>query len=114
VRPSQLAALVALVDEGKVSGTAAKEVLEAMFQTGAEPAGIVEERGLATIEDEGAVKEAVERVLASNEKIVAEIRSGKAAAVNALVGLVMRETRGRASAPRVRELIESSLKELTR
>jgi aspartyl-tRNA(Asn)/glutamyl-tRNA(Gln) amidotransferase subunit B len=113
VRPSQLADLVVLVDEGKVSGTAAKEVLEAAFQTGEDPARIVEERGLATIEDEGAVKAAVERVIAANEKVVAEIRSGKAAAVNALVGQVMRETRGRASAPRVRELIEASLKELT-
>ena len=59
VRPEQLAALVTLVDEGKVSGTSAKEVLDVMFETGGDPATIVAERGLGTMRDEDAVIAAV-------------------------------------------------------
>lgn len=109
VRPPQLAALVALVDEGKVSGTAAKEVLEVMFAEGGEPEAIVRERGLGTLEDEGAVLEAVRKVMAANQKAVEDVRAGKTGAINVLLGQVMRETRGRASAPRVRELLEGEL-----
>jgi aspartyl-tRNA(Asn)/glutamyl-tRNA(Gln) amidotransferase subunit B len=109
VRPEQLAALVSLVDEGKVSGTSAKEVLDVMFETGGDPATIVAERGLGTMRDEDAVIAAVKAALTSNEKAIAEYRAGKSAAINALVGAVMKETRGRASAPRVRELLEQEL-----
>ncbi|HEY7268789.1 MAG TPA: Asp-tRNA(Asn)/Glu-tRNA(Gln) amidotransferase subunit GatB [Dehalococcoidia bacterium] len=109
VAPVQLAALVALVDGGKVSGTAAKQVLDFMFETGGDPDAIVEERGLGTIQDEGAVMAAVRTVISANEKVIAEYRSGKTGAINALVGQVMKETRGRAAAPRVRELLEKEL-----
>jgi aspartyl-tRNA(Asn)/glutamyl-tRNA(Gln) amidotransferase subunit B len=109
VQPDAFASLVVMVDEGKVSGTAAKQVMDVMFETGGDPATIVEERGLGTIQDEGVVLAAVRKVLSGNEKAIAEYRSGKTAAINALVGQVMKETRGRAAAPRVRELLEKEL-----
>jgi aspartyl-tRNA(Asn)/glutamyl-tRNA(Gln) amidotransferase subunit B len=107
--PALLAALVGLVEEGKVSGTAAKQVLEIVFATGSEPGRVVEEHGLGTIQDEGAVIEAVKKVLSESQKAVEEYRSGKTAAINALVGQVMKETRGRAAAHRVKELLEKEL-----
>lgn len=109
LRPEQLAALVTLVDEGKISGTAAKEVLAVCFETGQEPAAIVQERGLAQVQDEGAVAAAVKAAIDANPKAAADVRAGKMEAVNALVGPVMRETRGRVNAAQVRELILAEL-----
>jgi aspartyl-tRNA(Asn)/glutamyl-tRNA(Gln) amidotransferase subunit B len=110
VRPEQLASLVVMVDEGKLNGAAAKRVLEEMFAGGGDPVQIVRERGLGVMEDEGAILEAVRKVIAENAKVVEDYKSGKPGAINALVGPVMRETRGRANARRVQELLEAELK----
>ncbi len=109
VGPGQLAALIGLVQEGKVSATAAKEVLGVMFETGREPLDIVGERGLGRIEDGDAVLGAVRAVLAANSKAVADYRSGKAEAIKFLFGQVMKETRGRAGAPQIQQLLETEL-----
>jgi aspartyl-tRNA(Asn)/glutamyl-tRNA(Gln) amidotransferase subunit B len=109
VTPSYLAKLIQMVDDGKVSGTAAKEVLGAVFETGKAPDDIVRERGLGRIEDEEAILDAVRNVIASNEKAVADYTGGKTEALTYLVGQVMGATRGRANASRVRELIQSEL-----
>jgi aspartyl-tRNA(Asn)/glutamyl-tRNA(Gln) amidotransferase subunit B len=80
-----------------------------MFAEGGDPERIVSDRGLGVIQDEGAVVEVVRRVIAENPKVVSDYKSGKPGAINALVGPVMRETRGRANAKRVQELLESEL-----
>ena len=110
-RPEQLASLVVMVEEGTISGTAAKEVLGVLFESGRDPADIVRERGLGRIEDGNVVADAVRSVIASNGKAVADYRAGKAEAVKYLVGQVMKETRGRADAARVREMLEAQLAE---
>ncbi len=110
VAPEHLAALVQLVEAGKVSGTAAKEVLAAAFESGRTPEEIVEERGLGTIEDRGAIAAAVRNAIAANPKAVEDYRAGKTAALKALMGPVMRETRGRANATQVQELLEEELR----
>ena len=109
VRPEQLAALVALVEASKLSGTAAKEVLGVMFETGRDPAAIVAERGLGTIEDGGIVAEAVRTVLAANEKAQSDYRAGKSEALKYLVGQVMKETRGRANATQIQTILQAQL-----
>jgi aspartyl-tRNA(Asn)/glutamyl-tRNA(Gln) amidotransferase subunit B len=109
VTPARLAAIVTMVDEGKISGTAAKEVLEACFETGAGPETVVQERGLAQIQDRDFVAAAVRAAIEANPKAAADVRAGKMEAVNALVGPVMRETRGRVNAAQVRELILAEL-----
>jgi aspartyl-tRNA(Asn)/glutamyl-tRNA(Gln) amidotransferase subunit B len=109
VEPDMLSSLVSLVESGKVSGTAAKEVLGVMFETGKDPAEIVKERGLGTIEDRGVVAEAVAKVLAANEKARVDYRAGKTEALKFLVGQVMKETRGRANAAEVQALLQSEL-----
>jgi aspartyl-tRNA(Asn)/glutamyl-tRNA(Gln) amidotransferase subunit B len=114
VRPEGLAGLVTLVDQGNVNGTAAKEVLDVMFEKGGDPAAIVQERGLGTLQDEAAIMEAVQAAIAGNQKAVADFKSGKTNAIMALVGQVMRETRGRASAPQVRQLLERQLSDIDR
>ena len=109
VQPEQLTMLVSLVEAGKVSGPAAKEVLEVVYKSGRDPLTIIKERGLETIEDAGVVSEAVAKVLAANERVVADYRTGKTEALNVLVGQVMKETRGRAKAAEVLALLKSEL-----
>ena len=109
VGPKGFAALLAMVSAGKVSGTAAKEVLTAMFESGRDAAAIVAERGLATIEDTGVVEAAVSKVIAANEKAIGDYRAGKVESLKFLVGQVMRETRGRANAADVQTLLIAEL-----
>jgi aspartyl-tRNA(Asn)/glutamyl-tRNA(Gln) amidotransferase subunit B len=107
--PPHLASLLSLLGAGKITGAAAKEVLREAFETGAEPAQIVEAKGLGAIEDDGVVKDAVARVVAANAKAVADYKAGKQEAVKFLVGQVMRETRGRANAADVQSALISAL-----
>jgi len=111
VTPQGLAELVALVETGQITGKAAKSVLEQAFATGRSPAAIMREAGLTSISDATAIEEAVRRVLAANEKAVADYRRGKTNAIQALVGQVMKETRGRARPDVVRETLERLLAE---
>jgi aspartyl-tRNA(Asn)/glutamyl-tRNA(Gln) amidotransferase subunit B len=110
VQPGHLGSLVALVDEGKVNGAAAKQVLEIMFAQGGDPESIIRDRGLGTIEDEGPVREAVLKAVGENPRLVSDYLGGKTGVMNALVGMVMKETRGRANARRVQELIEAEVR----
>ncbi|MPZ47857.1 MAG: Asp-tRNA(Asn)/Glu-tRNA(Gln) amidotransferase subunit GatB [Dehalococcoidia bacterium] len=109
VRPEQLAELVSLIESAKISGTAGKQVLDAMFASGREPAEIVAEQGLGRIEDNSVVEAAITSVIAANEKAVADYHAGKTEAVKFLVGQVMKETRGRANAAEVQALLLSQL-----
>jgi aspartyl-tRNA(Asn)/glutamyl-tRNA(Gln) amidotransferase subunit B len=107
--PTELAALVQLVEGGEISGTSAKQVFEEHFRSGRPVADIVASEGLRQISDEGALGEAVNRVLAANPDAVADVRAGKRQAIGFLTGQVMRETRGQANAATVTRLIDERL-----
>jgi aspartyl-tRNA(Asn)/glutamyl-tRNA(Gln) amidotransferase subunit B len=109
VGPSRLHELVQLVAEGTVTTTGAKSVFEEMFRTGKAPRAIVEEQGLTQISAADELSGIVAQVIASNPKPVADFRGGKDAALKALVGLAMRETRGRANPQLVEELLRKAL-----
>jgi aspartyl-tRNA(Asn)/glutamyl-tRNA(Gln) amidotransferase subunit B len=109
VTPGHLAKLVQLIEAGRVSGTAAKEVLEAVFDSGSDPESVVQERGLASLEDVDEVAAAVREAVAANPRAVADYRAGKEAALKALFGPVMRATRGRASPAVIEELLRAEL-----
>ena len=109
VRPEQFYDMIRLVEDGTITGTAAKAVFEEMFSTGKGPRQVVEEKGLTQISAAGEIAAVVEKVLAENPKAVADYRSGKQEAVKFLVGQVMRETRGRANAGVVQELLREHL-----
>ena len=110
VRPDALARLVSMVAGKQVSGSAAKEVLDAMATDGRDPEAIVAERGLAmtATADLGDV---VDRALEANADAVEQYRGGKEKALGAIVGAVMRETKGRADGGAVRALILQRLGE---
>jgi aspartyl-tRNA(Asn)/glutamyl-tRNA(Gln) amidotransferase subunit B len=110
VAPQRLAGLIGLIAAGTITPTIAKQVYERLEQDPAvEPAAVVEREGLASIGGDDQLGELVDRVLAANQPMVEQYRSGKLGVANALVGQVMRETRGRADASRVQELLRERL-----
>jgi aspartyl-tRNA(Asn)/glutamyl-tRNA(Gln) amidotransferase subunit B len=109
LQPAQLHELIVLIEEGTVSTTGAKTVLEEAFRTGKAPRAIVQEQGLTQITAAGELTGVVAQVIAGNPKPVADFRGGKEAALKALVGLVMRETRGRANPQLVEEILRAEL-----
>ena len=107
--PEQLAGLVRLVDEGKVTSNIGKEVFDQMIATGNPASQIIESAGLAQISGEDELVGAVKAAIAANPKAVADYHAGKETAIKFLVGQVMRETRGRANAGVVTTLLEREL-----
>ncbi len=109
INVESFAKVITLIESGVITGAVGKEVLSAAFETGQDPEAIVAERGLGRIQDESVVLDAVRKAIAGNAKAVADYRAGKTAAAQALMGQVMRETRGRAVAAEVMALIQSEL-----
>ncbi|WP_224280445.1 Asp-tRNA(Asn)/Glu-tRNA(Gln) amidotransferase subunit GatB [Streptomyces sp. LS1784] len=105
ITPAQVARVAALVAEGKLNDKLARQVIEGVLAGEGEPDEIVEKRGLAVVSDDSALGAAVDQAIAENEAIAAKIRDGKVQAVGALVGAVMKATRGQADAARVKDLI---------
>jgi aspartyl-tRNA(Asn)/glutamyl-tRNA(Gln) amidotransferase subunit B len=108
LEPSAFADLVAMVDAKQVSAGAAKEVLDVLIQEGGDPAAIVETQGLGRAES-GELEAIVERAIADNPDAVEKIRAGKGQAIGAIVGAVMRETKGRADGGEVQRMISERL-----
>jgi aspartyl-tRNA(Asn)/glutamyl-tRNA(Gln) amidotransferase subunit B len=111
VGPERLGQLLDLLAAGTVSATAAKDVLAEMFSSEAAPATIVERKGLAQISDSGELEAVVARVVAANPDLAEKFRSGKRGVLGAMVGQVMRETRGRANPKLVSDLLERAIGE---
>ncbi|WP_229071234.1 Asp-tRNA(Asn)/Glu-tRNA(Gln) amidotransferase subunit GatB [Actinoplanes sp. DH11] len=103
--PAQVAALQKLVDAGKLNDKLARQVLEGVVAGEGDPADVMAARGLEVVNDTGALTKAVDDAIAANPEIAAKIRDGKVAAAGALVGAVMKTTRGQADAKAVRELL---------
>jgi len=108
--PQDLAALQRRIGEGTISGKIAKDLLKAKFD--GEPSSIdelIDKRGLRQISDAGAIEKLVDGVLAANDRLVADYRSGKEKAFNALVGQVMKASRGKANPVQAAEALRRKL-----
>ena len=105
ITPAQVAAVVAMVDEGKLSNKLARQVVEGVLAGEGEPDAVMTARGLAMVRDDSLTQAAVDEALAANPDVAEKIRGGKVAAAGAIVGAVMKATRGQADAARVRELV---------
>jgi len=108
---AHLAELVAIVDDGTLSSTMAKQVLAGVFEScGAQgPREIAAAQGLQQVSDDGSLGAIVDEVVAANADTVAAVRGGNAKAVGALVGEVMRATQGRADPKRTNELLQRAI-----
>jgi len=109
IPPAHLAGLIALIDDGTISGKIAKDVFEKMMRSGEPAAAIVTREGLTQVADTGALGTVVDQVLAANPKVVADWKAGKTAAAKALIGQVMKATQGKANPSIVNKLIEEKL-----
>ncbi|MEH3143212.1 MAG: Asp-tRNA(Asn)/Glu-tRNA(Gln) amidotransferase subunit GatB [Mycobacterium kyogaense] len=105
ITPAQVAAVVELVDDGKLSNKLARQVVEGVLAGEGEPDEVMTARGLAVVRDDSLIQSAVDEALAANPDIAEKIRGGKVAAAGAIVGAVMKATKGQADAARVRELV---------
>ena len=105
VSPAQVAELQGLVDSGRLTDKLARQVLEGVLAGEGGPRAVVEARGLEVVSDETALLAAVDEALAAQPDVAEKIRGGKVKAAGAIVGAVMKATRGRADARRVRELV---------
>jgi len=109
ISPQHLAEMLGLVDNGTISGPAAKAVIEEMFNTGKRANEIITEKKLNQISDAGEIREVVKQVMANNTGAVADYASGKQQALTFIVGQVMKATKGRANPGVVREIIIEEL-----
>ncbi len=109
IAPGSLALLLKRIADGSVSNKMAKEVFDAMWAGEGGADEIIERKGLKQISDSGAIGKIVDEVIAANASLVADYRSGKEKAFNALVGQVMKASRGKANPAQVNEILKGKL-----
>jgi aspartyl-tRNA(Asn)/glutamyl-tRNA(Gln) amidotransferase subunit B len=105
ISPAQVARVIELVTSGSLSTGLARQVVDGVLETGRDPDTVVRERGLRTVSDVGALSAAVDAAIAAQPDVAEKVRGGKVAAVGALMGAVMKATRGQADAQTVRRLL---------
>ena len=105
----ELGALIRLIDEGKISGKQAKDVLVEMFKTGKGAAAIVEEQGLVQVSDTGEIDSLIDEVMSANPDQLANYRSGKEALLGFFVGQVIKASKGKANPKIVNERLRAKL-----
>ncbi|WP_062378944.1 Asp-tRNA(Asn)/Glu-tRNA(Gln) amidotransferase subunit GatB [Demequina pelophila] len=105
VTPAAVAELQGLIDSGKINDKLARQALEGVLAGEGSPAEVVAARGLEVVSDDSALEKAVDDALAAQPDVLAKIQDGKVQAAGAIVGAVMKATRGQADAGRVREII---------
>ena len=110
VTAADLGRLLDLITDGTISGRIAKDVFDAMVETGRDPATIVEEKGLRQITDTGAIEAAIDGIIAANPDQIAQFQGGNEKVMGWFVGQVMKATQGKANPQAVNELLRRKLK----
>ena len=108
-RPAQVARIAALVPTGALNDKLARQVIDGVLAGEGTPDEVVAARGLAVVSDDSALTAAVDEAIAAHPDVAEKVRDGKVAAAGALVGAVMKATRGQADAAKVRQLILARL-----
>jgi aspartyl-tRNA(Asn)/glutamyl-tRNA(Gln) amidotransferase subunit B len=112
VTAENLAGLLKLIAKGTISGKIAKKVFATMWKEGGKAEDIVKAQGLVQISDTGALQALVDKVVSENPKAVEDFKAGKKKAVGALVGQIMKATKGKANPRVINELLNKKLKSL--
>jgi aspartyl-tRNA(Asn)/glutamyl-tRNA(Gln) amidotransferase subunit B len=105
IAPAHVARVIALVADGTLSVALARQAVDGVLETGADVDAVVAERGLQVVSDTGALEAAADAAIAANPDVADKVRGGKVAAVGALVGAVMKATRGQADAAAVKQIL---------
>ncbi len=109
VTPENFAELTKLISQGKISGSAAKTVFKTMFEHGGEPLAIIDDLGLHQVSDENAIEQAIDKVIAANEKAVADFKAGQEKSFGFLVGQTMKELKGKGNPQIINQLLRKKL-----
>jgi aspartyl-tRNA(Asn)/glutamyl-tRNA(Gln) amidotransferase subunit B len=109
ITPAQVARVIALVDAGTLSTGLARQAVDGVLETGADVDAVVAGRGLVRVSDVDALGAAVDAAIAARPDVAEKVRGGKVAAAGALVGAVMKATRGQADAAVVRQIVLDKL-----
>ncbi len=109
ITPVQLARVIALVTEGALNAKLARQVIDGVLAGEGEPDEVVAARGLAVVSDDSALQVAIDEALAAQPAVADRIRGGNLKAVGAIVGAVMKATKGQADAGRVNALVLTTL-----
>ena len=107
--PENLAKLIQLTDSRAINSSVAKEVFEVMFAENIDPEHYVEEKGLKTVNDEGALRRTLEEIVANNPQSVEDYHNGKAKAIGFLVGQAMKATQGKADPAMINQILKELL-----
>ena len=107
--PGNLAKLIGLVDAKAINSSVAKEVFEVMFEEDVDPEKYVEEKGLKTVNDEGALRKTIEEIIATNPQSVEDYHNGKDRAIGFLVGQTMKAMKGKADPAMVNQILKELL-----
>lgn len=110
ITPENFAELITLIYQRKVTKQVAVQILEKMFLTGKDPSNIIEEEDLGQLTETEDLEQVVTEVISSNQKVVEQYKAGKTASLQFLIGQVMKQTKGRAEAQKVKELLTFRLK----
>ncbi|MCC6490259.1 MAG: Asp-tRNA(Asn)/Glu-tRNA(Gln) amidotransferase subunit GatB [Candidatus Hydrogenedentes bacterium] len=109
VTPENLASMIALIEDGTISGKIAKDLLPELFDSGKSAKALVEEKGLVQISDTGELEAVAREIIASNPGPVADFRGGKEKALGFLVGQMMKATKGKANPQMANDIIRKEL-----
>ena len=107
--PENLAKLIELADAGTINSTVAKEVFEEVFKNDIDPDAYVEEKGLKTVNDEGALRETIQQIIHDNPQSVEDYHNGKTKAIGFLVGQTMKAMKGKANPGMVNQILKELL-----
>jgi aspartyl-tRNA(Asn)/glutamyl-tRNA(Gln) amidotransferase subunit B len=113
ITPQDVAEIVALVNAGELTDKLARQVVEGVIAGEGKPADVVAKRGIKVVNDDGALMAAIEKVCTEQAETADKVRNGHVPAAGALIGAVMKETKGQADAARVRELLLGHLGQAT-
>ncbi len=103
--PENLAGLIELIESGKINRTVAKEVFEVIFKENVNPADYVKEKGLIMVNDEGALRITIEKIVAANPQSVEDYQNGKKKAIGFLVGQTMKELKGKGDPAMINKIL---------
>ena len=109
ITPNDVARIVALVSEGELTDKLARQVIEGVLSGEGSPDEVIAARGIKVVSDDSELLAAIERAIAAEPAAAEKVRNGILAAAGALIGLVMKETKGQADAAKVRELLLAHL-----
>ena len=105
ITPSDVAEVVSLIVKGELTDKLARQVVEGVINNEGRPSEIIEKRGIKVVSDDSALLQAIEKAIAAQPDVAEKVRNGHIPAAGALIGAVMKETKGQADAAKVRELL---------